>query len=139
MASTRRFPRLARPLAFVLVVALLGTMTLGAFAAPQAQDAERGGTLTWAFILKPRSLDPNVWTGRSDNDVMRQIFDSLIYSPAPDEYVPWLAESWEISPDGLVYTFKLREDVTFHDGTPLNAEAVKFTYDRMVDPETRSL
>jgi peptide/nickel transport system substrate-binding protein len=139
MSSPQRSSWLARPLAFVLVAALLCTMTASAFAAPSAQETERGGTLTWAFILKPRSLDPNVWTGRSDNDVMRQIFDSLVWSPAPGEYIPGLAESWEISPDGLVYTFKLREDVIFHDGTPLNAEAVKFTYDRMVNPETRSL
>lgn len=104
-----------------------------------AQDAERGGTLTYAYLLKPRSLDPNVWTGRSDNDIMRQMFDSLIYSPAPDEYVPWLAESWTISDDGLVYTFKLREDVLFHDGTPLNADAVNATYERILDPETASL
>lgn len=108
-------------------------------AAMEAAEPAPGGTLTFAFIQKPRSLDPNVWTGRSDNDIMRQMFDSLVYSPEPGVYVPWLAESWEISDDGLVYTFKLREDVTFHDGTPLNAEAVKFTWDRMVDPETKSL
>jgi peptide/nickel transport system substrate-binding protein len=104
-----------------------------------AQDAERGGVLTYAYILKPRSLDPNVWTGRSDNDIMRQIFDSLVYSPAPDQYEPWLAESWEISDDGLTYTFTLRQDVTFHDGNPLNAEAFKATYERIINPDTASL
>jgi peptide/nickel transport system substrate-binding protein len=136
MTSRKYTPVLLRLVAVVMTFALLAGS--GAMVS-RAQDAERGGTLTWAFILKPRSLDPNVWTGRSDNDVMRQIFDSLVYSPAPGEYVPWLAESWEISEDGTVYTFKLREDVTFHDGTPLNAEAFKATYDRMLDPETRSL
>lgn len=136
MSSLRPKQALLRLFAMVMAVMLVaGTgVTAGT-----AQDAERGGTLTWAFITKPRSLDPNVWTGRSDNDIMRQMFDSLVYSPAPNEYVPWLAESWEISEDGTVYTFKLREDVAFHDGTPFNAEALKATYDRMLDPETRSL
>ncbi len=136
MARKGRAGVLCRLVVVVLTFALLAGSSA---AVGRAQDEERGGTLTWAFIQKPRSLDPNVWTGRSDNDVMRQIFDSLVYSPAPGEYMPWLAESWEISDDGTVYTFKLREDVTFHDGTPLNAEAVKATYDRMLDPETRSL
>src|SRR4029450_2857000 len=53
-------------------------------------------------------------------------------SPNPPAIVPALAESWEISPDGMQYTFKLKQGVTFHDGTPFNAEAVKFTYDRVV-------
>ena len=52
---------------------------------------------------------------------------------------PLAGQSWEISDDGLVYTFTLRDDVTFHDGTPFNAEAVKYTFDRMRDPESRSL
>jgi peptide/nickel transport system substrate-binding protein len=108
-------------------------------AAEEAAAPAPGGTLSWAFIQKPTSLDPSVWTGRSDNDIMRQIYDSLVYLPEPGVFEPWLAESWEISEDGLVYTFKLREDVTFHDGTPFNAEAVKFTWDRMVAPETQSL
>jgi peptide/nickel transport system substrate-binding protein len=103
------------------------------------QDPQKGGTLTYAFIEKPRSLDPNVWTGRSDHDVMRQIFDSLVYSPTPGDYQPWLAESWDISPDGLVYTFNLRKDVTFQDGTPFNAAAIQSNFERILDPATKSL
>jgi peptide/nickel transport system substrate-binding protein len=52
--------------------------------------------------------------------------------------VPGLAERWEVSPDGLVYTFYLRHDVVFHDGTPFNAQAVKFNLDRISSPETQS-
>ena len=50
---------------------------------------------------------------------------------------PHLAESWSVSPDGLQYTFKLRQGVTFHDKTPFNAEAVKWNFDRLKDPEVR--
>src|SRR5215211_5799577 len=111
-----------------------------AHAAPStAQDAAKGGTVTFAYIEKPASLDASIWSGDSDNQISRQIFDSLVYSPEPGVSVLWLAKSWEISDDGLTYTFNLRDDVTFHDGTPFNAEAVKFTFDRMRDPESRSL
>ena len=98
-----------------------------------------GGNLRIALAAKPTSLDPNVWTGTSDAFIMRQIFDPLIWQPEPGKLVPGLAESWEVSPDGKVYTFKLRKDVKFHDGTPLTAESLKFTYDRMIDPATKSL
>ena len=86
-----------------------------------AQEAVKGGTITFAYLERPTSLDASIWSGDSDNQISRQIFDSLIYSPEAGVFVPWLAESWEIAEDGLTYTFKLREDVTFHDGTPFNA------------------
>jgi peptide/nickel transport system substrate-binding protein len=54
------------------------------------------------------------------------------------EYKPGLATSWESSEDGLTWTFELRDDVMFHDGTPFNAEAVAFSIDRILDPETKS-
>jgi peptide/nickel transport system substrate-binding protein len=64
--------------------------------------------------------------------------DPLVWQPEPGVYVPGLATEWEINEDATEYRFKLRDDVTFHDGTPFNAEAVKFTFDRIVDPETKS-
>ena len=54
------------------------------------------------------------------------------YKDGTLEVEPALAESWEISDDGKTYTFDLRDGVTFHDGTPLTAEAVKFNFDRML-------
>jgi peptide/nickel transport system substrate-binding protein len=105
------------------------------------QDAApvQGGDLLFVHQQIPASMDANVWTGTNVARIMRQIYDPLIWQPEGGVFVPGLAESWEVSDDGLTYTFKLREDVTFHDGTPLNAEAVKATYDRMVDPESKSL
>jgi peptide/nickel transport system substrate-binding protein len=84
-------------------------------------------------------MDANVWTGTNVARIMRNLYDPLVWQPEGGVFVPGLAESWEVSDDGLSYTFTLRQDVTFHDGTPLNAEAVKATYDRMVDPESKSL
>lgn len=118
-----------------LLAAAFGIATLsGAMA-----QAVQGGSLRWAYILRPQSLDPNVWSGNNDTAVMRQIYDPLIWSKTPGEYEPGLATSWTISEDGLTYTFKLRTDVTFHDGTPFTAAAVKGTFDRIADPATKSL
>jgi peptide/nickel transport system substrate-binding protein len=65
-------------------------------------------------------------------------YDTLVYKDMGGNFVPGLATAWEVSEDGLTYTFNLREGVKFHDGTPFNAEAVKFSFDRIVDPETGS-
>jgi peptide/nickel transport system substrate-binding protein len=126
----------------VAVVLLLTAQSLMQDSLAQQQQRPAptpGGTVSFGYISKPRSLDPNVWTGTSDNMVIRQIFDPLIWSPRPGFFVPGLAAAWQISRDGLTYTFILRQDVRFHDGTPLNAAAVKFMFDRIADPATRSL
>ena len=70
---------------------------------------------------------------------MRQIYDTLIWSPEPGVFTAGLATAWEMSEDALTYTFTLRDDVTFHDGTPFNAEAVKFMFDRIKNPASKSL
>ncbi len=105
----------------------------------EAQAPTQGGRLVWAYLQRPQSLDPNIWSGGSDTVIMRQMFDPLVWSPRPGEYVPGLATAWTISPDGRTYTFKLRTDVKFHDGTPFNAEAVKATFERIANPENKSL
>ena len=105
----------------------------------RAQSAKSGGTVLVAYLSRPSSLDPNVWTGYSDNMIMRQVYDPLIWAVREGIYVPGLATSWTISSDGKAYTFHLRGDVKFHDGTPFNADAVKFMFDRIADPATRSL
>ncbi len=58
--------------------------------------------------------------------------------PESGKIVPGLAESWEVSPDAKEFTFKLKQGVKFHDGTPFNADAVKFTFDRVMDPATKA-
>ncbi|MCL6640727.1 MAG: ABC transporter substrate-binding protein, partial [Candidatus Rokubacteria bacterium] len=68
------------------------------------------------------------------------IYEPLVdaeYVERPGEIAPKLATRWQISRDGLQYTFTLRSGVTFHDGTPLNAAAVKFSLERLLDPRNR--
>jgi peptide/nickel transport system substrate-binding protein len=99
-----------------------------------AQEAQQGGTLTYGVSFDfDGTLDPQVTNYDSTIRVMLNVCEPLIWMPTATEFYPGLAESWEVSDDGLEYTFILKQGVTFHDGTPFNAEAVQFTYDRVVE------
>src|SRR3954471_13153101 len=107
-----------------------------------SSDAQAGGTLTLAFPSPDagdvRSLDPQVDGSTYANTITPALYDSLIIQDPRDSTLqPGLAERWEVSPDGLEYTFHLRRNVKFHDGTPFTAAAVKYTYDRSIDPKYR--
>ena len=85
-------------------------------------------------IAEPKSLDPAAVTAVNDFRILVNLYEGLTrYKDGTLQPEPALATDWEISEDGTVYTFTLREGVTFHDGTPFNAEAVKFNFDRMLD------
>ncbi len=87
--------------------------------------------LTLAIQLEPPHLDPtSAAAGAIDSVLYANVFEGLTRFTETGAVVPALAESWEISEDGLTYTFHLQEGVTFHDGTEMTAEDVKFTLDR---------
>ncbi|RTE10141.1 ABC transporter substrate-binding protein [Paenibacillus whitsoniae] len=102
------------------------------------QTAVVGGELTYALATSPDSLDPHRSGLAVAVRVLRTIYDSLVVQLPDGSIKPWLATEWTVAPDGLSYTFKLRKDVKFQDGTPFNAEAVKFNYDRILDPTTKA-
>jgi peptide/nickel transport system substrate-binding protein len=105
-------------------------------AAAQSGD---GLTVTWGEDdVAPRTYDPRVTSSRHEYQVIAQIFDTLIASDGSNKLFPGLATAWDIAPDGKSVTLKLRTDVGFHDGTPFDAEAVKFTFDTIADPKTAS-
>jgi peptide/nickel transport system substrate-binding protein len=80
-------------------------------------------------------LDPARVTDADSAEVTEQIFDHLVrYRANSTEIEPALAERWEVSENGRTWTFHLRPNVYFHDGTPLNADAVVFSFDRQRDP-----
>ncbi|SDF21164.1 ABC transporter substrate-binding protein [Sulfitobacter delicatus] len=88
--------------------------------------------ITVALQLEPPHLDPtSAAAGAIDSVLYSNVFEGLTRFMGDGSVVPGLAESWEISEDGLTYTFKLREGVTFHDGSTMDAEDVKFTLDRI--------
>ena len=96
------------------------------------------GQLVISMFLEPTTLDPaqQVWV--PGIVVLKNIIEPLIDLDDAGEAVPRLAESWEVSDDGTEWTWTLKEGITFHDGTPLDAEAVKFSFDRIMDPATQS-
>ena len=132
---TRKYRRV--PLLLAVLVLTLGIAGCGGDdggggeATTPAAEAPSGGTLVFGTASDPVVLDGALVSDGESLRVIDQIFESLVsLKPGTTELEPGLAESWEISDDGLAYTFKLRSGVTFHDGEPLNAEAVCFNYDR---------
>src|ERR671916_1577573 len=96
--------------------------------APQSNTPP--GTLFVALEAEPPELDPNLSSAYVDRQVMASLYDKLVDIDEQGEIVPMLAKSYDVSDDGTVYTFELREGIKFHDGTEFNAEAVKFNLDR---------
>lgn len=124
-------------LLLVLVLALSSAMSLG-IQPGMAQDAAAGGEITVGLDFEPDNLDPHVTPYAVSHTVMMNIFDPLIWRDKEGAFQPGLAESWDVSEDGKEFTFHLKEGVTFQDGTPFDAEAVKFNFDRIANPETQS-
>jgi len=113
----------------MIFIALLTLTVPGAVAQQAVMDPN---TFYFATIQEPTTLDPAVVYDGSDR-ITRLTYESLLnYRGNTFEVEANLAESWEFSPDFKVYTFHLKEGVTFHDGTPFNAEAVKFSLTRML-------
>ncbi|MFQ3534949.1 MAG: ABC transporter substrate-binding protein [Aggregatilineales bacterium] len=95
--------------------------------------------IVYGLTLLPSGFDPHINASAELGIPLRSVYDTLLYrDPITKTFVPGLAERWEISPDGLVYTFYLRRGVRFHDGEPFNALAVAVNLDRITAPETRS-
>jgi peptide/nickel transport system substrate-binding protein len=101
-------------------------------AAPAAatKPAGAGGAVT--FVLENDVIDFDPLRSRAfvDRNVHYQIYDSLVAIDPNGKIIPWLAEKWEVAPDGKAVTFSLRKGVKFHDGSPFDGEAVKWNIDR---------
>ena len=124
------------------VIAIILSMMLSAAvleAKEVSQDKPRyGGTLVWGVAYKPTIINPILTTQSVSASLQDLIFNQLIRLNAKGEIEPDLAQSWEISDDGLIYTFHLRKGVKFHDGVECTAEDVKFTFDKIIDPKINS-
>jgi peptide/nickel transport system substrate-binding protein len=97
-----------------------------------------GGTLRLSATSDSGTLDVQVLADTTSKWLGRILYDSLVYLDNEGRPTPWLAKSWEISEDGKTYTFHLRQDVTFSDGTPFDAEALLVNLQRIRDPATRA-
>jgi peptide/nickel transport system substrate-binding protein len=106
--------------------------------AAAAGTPKKGGILKMGMQADPVALDPHSTSLTATNHVVELIYGRLVTIDATLSPQPDLAQSWDISSDGMVYTFKLRQGVKFHNGQPLVAGDVKYSYERVLDPKTKS-
>jgi peptide/nickel transport system substrate-binding protein len=117
----------------ILTLAFVSLLML----APGSAQAQSPGELRVAIPWTPENLDPTMNLSSFRAMVGVSIFDSLVGRDAENRIVPQLAESWRLV-DEVTWQLKLRRGVVFHDGEPFNAEAVRFTFQRVLDPEQKS-
>src|SRR3989441_5892262 len=104
----------------------------------EAQAPKRGGTLRVSYGNEIANLDFHTAPGYEMMWVAMNVGCGLVNITPDGKFVSDAAESWQTSSDGLLYTFKLKKGVLFHDGTAVDAAAVKFSIDRLMDPATKS-
>ncbi len=115
-------------------------LALSLLAAPAgAAEPTQGGEMIVTYKDDVSTLDPAIGYDWQNWSMIKSLFDGLMdYVPGTTELVPDLAESYELSEDGLTYTFKLRKGVKFHNGRELEAADIKYSIERAVRPETQS-
>jgi oligopeptide transport system substrate-binding protein len=120
--------------------ALLATLALVVFSGcgkreSTVERANRESVLHFSIGAEPADLDPQTVTGTNDSKIIQALFDPLVsYEPATLAPVPALAERWDISPDGLTYTFHLRADAKWSNGDPLTAQDCVDSWRRILTP-----
>jgi peptide/nickel transport system substrate-binding protein len=100
---------------------------------------KRGGTVAWGQTQDNTQLDPALINGGAAFETVGNLTDSLVSMDGDLKLHPWLATKWAIEDNSRKYTFTLRDDVKFHDGTPFDSTAVKRTYERIADPKTKAV
>src|SRR6185312_13685531 len=134
--SRRGFLHLALASGALAPAALLAER--GAAPAWAQETPKKGGTLRVGFYVEAATMDPHLSGSKIDRQVYHNVFEPLVVLDNKLGIKPGLAESWT-QPDPKTIVFKLRQGVKFHDDTDFDAEAVKFNFDRMQNPDTKSL
>lgn len=115
----------------LILIALLATgLTIAGCGGEEGDEVAEESVLRVALTTNPNTIEPATGDTRTAANVAWSIFNSLVWLNDEGVLEPSLAESWVVSDDGTVYTFKLREGVTFHNGYPFTAEDVLFTWQR---------
>jgi peptide/nickel transport system substrate-binding protein len=122
-------------LARIGVIALLLSLGTALLTGTVLAQPVYGGTLMVGLADDPPELDPHRTSSNASRTVLHNIFATLVEVDEDLQLQPELAHAWDVSDDGLVYTFHLRDDVLFHDGTRFDAEAVRYNFHRMTDPD----
>ena len=120
---------------FIAMLILLGSSAFGDYKPIGNSSAPQGGTFQWVFDAEPDSLNPMSSQDRYSSLAQEYVMDSLMTRNLETyQWEPALAERYEISKDKMAYTFYLRKDAKFHDGTPVTAEDVKFSMEFARNP-----
>ncbi|QOF72572.1 ABC transporter substrate-binding protein [Aminobacter sp. SR38] len=125
----------------VAASALVLALGLASATAQETLDpkAKQGGAITITYKDDVATLDPAIGYDWQNWSMIKSLFDGLMdYEPGTTTLRPELAESYEISPDGKTFTFKLRKGVKFHNGREMTADDVKYSLDRVTNPKTQS-
>lgn len=105
----------------------------------QPSFAQGKDSVTICQTLEPTILDPTAGAAAAIREVTHgNIFEGLVALDRTSKIMPALAESWEVSADGLTYRFKLRKNAAFHDGTPVTSADVKFSFERALAPDSKN-
>jgi peptide/nickel transport system substrate-binding protein/oligopeptide transport system substrate-binding protein len=127
---------------FLSLVMVLSSLFLPAECIAEERVKEEvpvvGGTYRKPLESSPKTFDPALATDIFSVTVIQQIFDGLIQFDKDLNVIPAIAKSWKISPDGLTYTFFLREGVKFHNGREVTAKDFFYSFNRILDPKTKS-
>lgn len=118
-----------------LLLSLAVLMVLSGCSVSASKNIAEKDTLVVGLDADPPQLDPHRSTAAVDRQVYQSLYNTLIDIDEDLKFVPELAKDWKISTDGKTYTFQLQKGVKFHDGTSFNAKAVKFNFERMLNPE----
>jgi oligopeptide transport system substrate-binding protein len=104
----------------------------------QAENPKKGGIYRRPLDFNPKTLDPALSTDIYAVTITQQVFDGLVQFDKDLNIIPAIAKSWKISPDGLAYTFYLREGVKFHNGREVTADDLIYSFTRIVNAKTNS-
>jgi len=139
LAARRALSRRGAALAALVPAAALVLASCSSDDSSSSAEPQEGGTLVYATgDAEPTCLDPHVGGNYPQAMLTTQVLEPLVGRDAEGEILPWLATGWEISEDGLTWDFTLAEGITFTDGTPFDAEAVKVNVEHLQDPATQS-
>lgn len=129
----------------ILATAVIGGLALAGCGNSDSADGEAtgepqsGGTLTYASgDAEPDCLDPHYGGNYPQGLIATQYLETLFTKDEDGQTIPWLAETSEVSDDGLTHTISVTDGITFHDGSPLTSEAIKANIEHLQDPETAS-
>jgi len=122
----------------ILVGIIAGCGVAKPSSTPSEAKPSKGGTLTIAISANPDGLDPHKTVAAVTFEVTKSIYDTLVETDTQGNLHPGLAERWEASEDGLRWTFYLRKGVKFHNGREMTSADVKASFERILNPETKS-